>query len=79
MRGLSFTFSVSVHASYYATCNGGSARGEDDAPPAPCWRILVFRLAWIIREDGDFEGDTGASAWYKRFVHKRLTTTETPA
>ena len=47
------------------------------------WRGLHQRrsevLTWIIREDGDFEGDTGASAWYKRFVHKRLATTETPA
>ena len=36
-------------------------------------------LAWIIREDGDFRGRTGASVWYKRFVHKRLATMETPA
>ena len=33
-------------------------------------------LAWIIREDGDSGGDTGASAWYKRCAHKRLATTE---
>ncbi len=37
------------------------------------------RLAWIIREDGDSGGDTGASVWYKRCVDKRLATTETPA
>ena len=36
-------------------------------------------LTWIIREDGDSEGDTGASVWYKRCAHKRLATTETPA
>ena len=36
-------------------------------------------LAWIIREDGDSGGDTGASVWYKRCVDKRLATTETPA
>ena len=36
-------------------------------------------LTWIIREDGDSGGDTGASVWYKRCVHKRLATTETPA
>ena len=36
-------------------------------------------LAWIIREDGDSGGDTGASVWYKRCVHKRLAATETPA
>ena len=36
-------------------------------------------LTWIIREDGDSGGDTGASVWYKRCAHKRLATTETPA
>ena len=36
-------------------------------------------LAWIIREDGDSGGDTGASVWYKRCAHKRLATTEAPA
>ena len=36
-------------------------------------------LTWIIREDGDSGGDTGASVWYKRCAHKRLATTEAPA
>ena len=36
-------------------------------------------LTWIIREEGDSGGDTGASVWYKRCVHKRLATMETPA
>ena len=36
-------------------------------------------LTWIIREDGDSGGDTGAPVWYKHCVHKRLATTETPA
>ena len=39
----------------------------------------VSGLAWIIREDGDSGGDTGASVWYKRCAHKRLATTEAPA
>ena len=40
---------------------------------------LQKTLAWIIREDGDSGGDTGASVWYKRCVDKRLATTEAPA
>ena len=40
---------------------------------------LEDALTWIIREDGDSGGDTGASVWYKRCVDKRLATTEAPA
>ena len=50
------------------------ARKVNGAPTVP-----AAVLAWIIREDGDSGGDTGASVWYKRCAHKRLATTEAPA
>ncbi len=46
---------------------------------AKCSKRWAEAIAWNVREDGDFGGDTGASAWCKHFVHKRLATTETPA
>ena len=36
-------------------------------------------LAWIIQENADLVGDTGATVWYKRSVHNVLATTEAPA
>ncbi len=52
---------------------------NEDSLTARARRMQLRHLTWIIREDGDSGGDTGASAWYKRCVHKRLATTEAPA
>ena len=73
-----------------ATCPqppGGSGGGRETRRPARrCGSRRPDRaepatadLTWIIREEGDSGGDTGASVWYKRCVHKRLATMETPA